>query len=677
MTIHEFLSRFPKVQKSGDQHLVLCPAHADKNPSLAVREGPDGQILLKDHAGCTTEAILSAMNLEMAALFPEKEQAPKRNVVAEYSYQDEAGTLLFQAVRYNPKGFSQRRPDGRGNWIYNLNGVRRVVYRLPELLGQKAILYVEGEKDADAAWKLGIPATCNSAGAGKWDPSYAGQIKNQGVIRVAVIPDNDPVGRLHALAVGAGLEQVGLDVMIVDLPGLENHGDLSDFLATGKGKADVLALVKAAPKGVEAYRATVAPAPTQAPRVFLSTGEQRYSLAIHPEGIQFDVHRLRRSSQELHGELSVRVNGEFPDAKTYADGVLQVGDLNFSSTQARTTRAKLLQERSGNKSTDWHGFLEEFATSVITAERRGKPSEILADVELDDDEDSDTWTIEGFPILKSLPQILFGDAASGKSYFAMWLMGKLAHQGIPVLYVDWEFSKSEHKKRSKRLFQPEPRNLRYIRCETPLRQAVDHILEEIHTHKIQLILCDSIGFAVEGAAETQEAAAGYFRSLRQLGIGSLNIAHIPKQYDDNREAQVFGSTFFKAGARSVWFIETAKENPQGELRFGLYHRKSNVGALLQPKGFKLMFRGERTLIEAIDLKDIDELAHGFPLLDRVKALLTEPMTLKQISDDLNAPVPKIKDVLNRYKSQFVRVGSKISLTGPHAAADPNDSSLEF
>jgi hypothetical protein len=671
MTIDAFMGRLQRVKaQAGDKgFLASCPGHGeDKSPSLSVR-CIDRKILLNCFAGCDVDRILSAMGLEAADLF-DKDEPPKRQIQAEYDYRDAAGTLLFQVIRYTPKGFAQRRPDGSGKWIYDLQGVRRVVYKLPELKGQKAILWVEGERDVDRAWAFGIPATCNPMGAGKWDPSYAGQLTDAGVRRVAVIPDQDAPGEAHALTVAAGLLRAGLEVRVVRLPNLAPHGDLSDYLATGATKEDLLGLLRAAPLWTPPVQVPVEVTPE--PR-FVALGEQRYRMNLVAEGVTFEVNRLRRSSQELHGEMLVRVNGQFPHARSLPDGTLQVGDMNFSSVTARGTRAKLLGERAGDKGADWYGFVEEFVTTVIAAERKGKPAEVLADVE-DEQEDSESWSIEGFPLLQQLPQIIFGDSATGKSYFSMWLAAKLSEMGVNVLYADWEFSQSEHKRRLARLFAPMPKNLLYIRCEHALRQETDHLLDVIQKHKIGYIVCDSIGFAVEGPAESQEGAAGYFRHLRQLRIGSLNIAHIPKVSDDNREATIFGSVFFKAGARSIWFIDRAKENPSGEVRFGLYHRKNNVGALLQPKGFKLVFRGERTHVEVINLKDVEELAAGYPLLERLKEILVQgPMTIKQLSEDLNAPIPQIRATLARHKSQFIHVGNKIGV----GASGQADNAAEF
>jgi hypothetical protein len=158
------LARLQHVKRYGEGWTALCPAHEDRNPSLSIHER-GGRILLHCHAGCSIEAICAAVGLEMRGLFADKESVPK--VVAEYSYLDEVGKLLYQVVRFEPKGFRQRRPDGSGGWAWSLNGVRRVLYCLPDVLKSKSVLMVEGEKDCGAAREIGLLATCNAGGAGK------------------------------------------------------------------------------------------------------------------------------------------------------------------------------------------------------------------------------------------------------------------------------------------------------------------------------------------------------------------------------------------------------------------------------------------------------------------------------------------------------------------------------
>jgi hypothetical protein len=166
----------------------------------------------------------------------------RREVVATYAYTDGAGRLLYEVLRLLPKAFSCRRPDGAGGWLWNLQGVERVLYRLPEVVaavrGDEIVFFVEGEKDADAIAALGFAATTHAGGAGKWRPEYAQALRGG---RVVVLPDNDEPGRRHGETVlGALRSQAGL-VRRLELPGLPAKGDFCDWLAARRdeGLADL------------------------------------------------------------------------------------------------------------------------------------------------------------------------------------------------------------------------------------------------------------------------------------------------------------------------------------------------------------------------------------------------------------------------------------------------------
>jgi hypothetical protein len=92
-------------------------------------------------------------------------------VVARYNYNDENGKLLFQVTRHDPKDFRQRQPQGSSGWIWNIVGVRPVLYRLPELIEAvkegKRINICEGEKDVQRFEREGLVATTNPGGASK------------------------------------------------------------------------------------------------------------------------------------------------------------------------------------------------------------------------------------------------------------------------------------------------------------------------------------------------------------------------------------------------------------------------------------------------------------------------------------------------------------------------------
>ena len=138
-----------------------------------------------------------------------------------YDYVDEEGSLLFQVIRRPGKTFRQRRPDGRGGWIWNLDRVRRVPFRLPGVgehiasNSREPIYIVEGEKDVEALESVGAVATCNSGGALKWTDDHSEALK--GARRVVIVADRDEPGRRHARAVRDGLASVGVtDVVIVE-----------------------------------------------------------------------------------------------------------------------------------------------------------------------------------------------------------------------------------------------------------------------------------------------------------------------------------------------------------------------------------------------------------------------------------------------------------------------------
>lgn len=177
---------------------------------------------------------------------PVQAEEPQR-ITATYDYIDENGEVLFQVVRYAPKKtFRQRRPDGSG-WSWSVKDVRQVPYRLPELLKAKparVVFVTEGEKDADNLAALGVLATCNAGGSGKWPESFGQHFAGRDVV---ILPDNDAAGAKHAQFVAASLLPVAKRVRILPLPDLQAKGDVSDWIAAGGTKAALVALAEQAP----------------------------------------------------------------------------------------------------------------------------------------------------------------------------------------------------------------------------------------------------------------------------------------------------------------------------------------------------------------------------------------------------------------------------------------------
>jgi putative DNA primase/helicase len=152
-----------------------------------------------------------------------------RRIVDEYNYPDEHNTLLYQIVRREPKTFSARRPDGKGGWITGkgcMSGVRLVLFDLPSVIEASTVFVAEGEKDVNALNKLGVVATCNPFGAGKWREEYTHQLRGKDIY---VIPDGDELGRKHAADVIASLGG-SADAQLLELP---NAKDAAEWIQRG------------------------------------------------------------------------------------------------------------------------------------------------------------------------------------------------------------------------------------------------------------------------------------------------------------------------------------------------------------------------------------------------------------------------------------------------------------
>lgn len=240
--LEDLLGRLNKVKPTADKRwMALCPAHADTEPSLQITLGEDGKtILLHCFAGCKMDNICRALHISVKDLFADS-KAGNNEPEAVYDYVDEFGKLLFQVCRFRGKRFSQRVPTGNGQYRWSLNGVRRVPYNLEEITRAKLdtqIFIPEGEKDCNRLGEIGLLATTDPGGAGKWRKDYNGFFTGRPVV---LLPDNDHVGREHAKQIVEQLLPVAREVKLVMLDDLPAGGDVSDWLDTG-GTRDGLML---------------------------------------------------------------------------------------------------------------------------------------------------------------------------------------------------------------------------------------------------------------------------------------------------------------------------------------------------------------------------------------------------------------------------------------------------
>ena len=277
--------------KPGVESAVKAVWRGDENPSFSLFKGEDGGTwLYRDHGtgekgnafGFLVD-ILQMPRAEAAEALrgggfiapctpaptrqsPEKvKQAVRKptvrsRIVKTYAYTDEHYNLLFEVVRFTPKRFAQRRKDPKtgawvwglkaggymrsanGDWIIPKNGepaerefpaCRHVLYHLPKLIATassaETVHLVEGEKDVETLEAFDLIATCNPAGALKWDERYTETLRGR---RVVNLRDNDEAGEKHAALVAEALQEVTVFSSLL-LPGLPAGGDVTDYFDAG------------------------------------------------------------------------------------------------------------------------------------------------------------------------------------------------------------------------------------------------------------------------------------------------------------------------------------------------------------------------------------------------------------------------------------------------------------
>ena len=247
-----------KAKRSGDGWVCICPAHADRTPSLSITQ-KNGKLLWHCHAKCSQEAVRSA--LAAAGVLPASEWGElsfEERITRTYDYRN------YQVARFHsPKDFRHFHLDEAGRRVWKMTRadgtkIELRLYRQDELAADmttrrrkdkpKKCLILEGEKDVDAAREIGLPATTNSAGAKKWRHRHSALLQEAGVEEIVIIPDNDETGRTHADQVARESMALGIGVRVCPLP-VEEKGDLSDYLAAPDHDLQALVLLlKEAPE---------------------------------------------------------------------------------------------------------------------------------------------------------------------------------------------------------------------------------------------------------------------------------------------------------------------------------------------------------------------------------------------------------------------------------------------
>lgn len=239
------LQKLENVKRLGAGHTARCPAHDDQLNSLKVDTGDDGQVLIHCHAGCTPEAVVRALGLSLADLFPPRSAAASNNghhrpswvATTRYELRDQLGSLVAIHVRRDFSDGSKKVHWEQADGTTGLAGRKLTsfpLYGIDTLGDADDVVVVEGEKACDAARALGVPAVGTVTGASglPGDESLLPLIGRRNYLWA----DNDDAGRAHMERIGWRLRDLGQPadaIFVLEWAKAPEKGDVADWVAAG------------------------------------------------------------------------------------------------------------------------------------------------------------------------------------------------------------------------------------------------------------------------------------------------------------------------------------------------------------------------------------------------------------------------------------------------------------
>jgi hypothetical protein len=238
------------INDAGDDIIVFSHAGDDAiacKDYVRERVGlPSWQPKKRTHGARGRRGNGRSIDDEIDAISAAKPEISQSTWICDYDYTDLDGNLLYQVQRFaNPKKFMQRRPNGKGGWIYVkvFEGVSRVPYRWPELAEALAtypdapIFITEGEKDADNVRALGLIAT--TCAGNVITKEIADIFRDRDVF---ILEDNDSKGREKSNHAARALIGSAKTVRIAGFVDLPDKSDVSDWIALDPTNHDAEAL---------------------------------------------------------------------------------------------------------------------------------------------------------------------------------------------------------------------------------------------------------------------------------------------------------------------------------------------------------------------------------------------------------------------------------------------------
>ena len=262
----EIAYQLGKRKQQGKDWLCCCPAHDDKNPSLSLRDGDDGKLIVHCYTGCSFQEVFKALDRRginynrgrssqrkvvpfrssgASGIYEVGGKIRKLPITARYDYCTEDGEYLYSKYKLV-------KPDGQKDFSILPAKKEPVLYNLPEIKRAResnlTVYLCEGEKDANSITALGLISTTPPHGAGKgddlkekWKDSYTETLRG---LDVVIFADNDEAGVKFAHGVAAKLKDSTVSVKVVEFPELPKKGDVTDYLKS-HSKEELLAKVEA------------------------------------------------------------------------------------------------------------------------------------------------------------------------------------------------------------------------------------------------------------------------------------------------------------------------------------------------------------------------------------------------------------------------------------------------
>jgi hypothetical protein len=242
-----FRESLPRSAEWSPGHNAHCPFHDDQKPSLFINVetgqfncfacGIGGNKLVTfEMQLLDTDDVQEAWGSVAKKIGFNLCPRSRGKVTHRHVYRDEKRDERYMVIRYEDGSASYQRYAGFGDfgpkYKPGLEGRRRILYNLPEVIAAGVVLLVEGEKKADILTGLSLlDCSCNpvavttTGGADSWRVEHVEHLMGK---RLLFLPDTDEPGKRYSANVQASLQRVGIEFKVVDF---DDHGkDFRDYL---------------------------------------------------------------------------------------------------------------------------------------------------------------------------------------------------------------------------------------------------------------------------------------------------------------------------------------------------------------------------------------------------------------------------------------------------------------